>query len=182
MPRWLKQKQKPVSVKFPTLKDLQQYVPQTGRLDWIGKRPEKKSPLVPCSSATITLDEGIVGDHYSRKGGKRQVTLIQAEHLQTIGAILNQAPIDPGLTRRNLVVSGINLLSLMKQQVQIGAEVILEITGNCHPCSRMEENLGDGGYAAMRGHSGVTARVICGGTIQQGDPVRIFKPKTQTHA
>lgn len=169
-------------MKFPTLKDLQQHVPQTGRLDWIGKRPEKKSPLMPCPSAIITPDEGILGDHYSRSGGKRQVTLIQAEHLQTIGAILNRGSIDPGLTRRNLVVSGINLLSLMKQQVQIGPEVVLEITGNCHPCSRMEENLGDGGYAAMRGHGGVTARVIRGGTIQQGDAVRILEPKTQTHA
>lgn len=169
-------------MKFPTLKDLQQYVPQTSRLDWIGKRPQKKSPLAPCHSATITLDEGIVGDHYSRKGGKRQVALIQAEHLQAIGAILNREPIDPGLTRRNLVVSGINLLSLMKQQVQIGTEVILEITGNCHPCSRMEENLGNGGYAAMRGHGGVTARVIQGGTITQGDPIRIFESKTRTHA
>lgn len=169
-------------MKFSTLKDLQQYVPQTGRLDWIGKRPQKKSPLAPCHSATITLDEGIVGDHYSRKGGKRQVALIQAEHLQAIGAILNREPIDPGLTRRNLVVSGINLLSLMKQQVQIGTEVILEITGNCHPCSRMEENLGNGGYAAMRGHGGVTARVIQGGTITQGDPIRIFESKTRTHA
>lgn len=165
-------------MKFQTLKDLQQYVPQTGRLDWIGKRPEKKSPLVPCATARITLENGLQDDHYSRKGGKRQVTLIQAEHLQTIGTILGRNPIDPGLTRRNLVVSGINLLSLMKQQMQIGAEVILEITGNCHPCSRMEENLGDGGYAAMRGHGGVTARVICGGTIQQGDPVRIFELKT----
>jgi MOSC domain-containing protein YiiM len=165
-------------VKFQTLKDLQQYVPQTGRLDWIGKRPEKKSPLLPCTTATITPEKGILGDHYSREAGKRQVTIIQAEHLQAIGAILGRDAVDPGLTRRNLVVSGINLLSLMKQQMQIGAEVVLEITGNCHPCSRMEENLGNGGYAAMRGHGGVTARVIRGGTIQQGDPVRIFEPKT----
>lgn len=169
-------------MKFQTLKDLQQYVPQTGRLDWIGKRPEKKSPLVPSTTATITPEEGILGDHYSRKAGKRQVTIIQAEHLRTIGAILGRDTVDPGLTRRNLVVSGINLFSLMKQQVQIGSEVVLEITGNCHPCSRMEKNLGDGGYAAMRGHGGVTARVIRGGTIQQGDPVRIFEPKTQIHA
>ncbi len=165
-------------MKFQTLKDLQQYVPQTGRLDWIGKRPEKKSPLLPCTTATITPEKGILGDHYSREAGKRQVTIIQAEHLQAIGAILGRDAVDPGLTRRNLVVSGINLLSLMKQQMQIGAEVVLEITGNCHPCSRMEENLGNGGYAAMRGHGGVTARVIRGGTIQQGDPVRIFEPKT----
>lgn len=169
-------------MKFRTLKDLQQHVPQTGRLDWIGKRPAKKSPLVNAASATITTEEGILGDHYSRNQGKRQITLIQAEHLQFIGTIMGRAPISPALTRRNLVVSGINLLSLMKQQVKIGEEVILEITGNCHPCSRMEENLGDGGYAAMRGHGGVTARVVSGGTIQQGDRVCIIKPKTQTHA
>ncbi len=180
MPPWLKNYQKRTSVKFPNLKALQNHVPQTGQLDWIGCRPGKKQDMVAWQEATVTKDAGIEGDHYRRKDGKRQVTLIQQEHLVAVGQLLGTAPIDPRLTRRNLVISGINLLALKGKAIRIGAEVKLEITGDCHPCSRMEENLGDGGYSAMRGHGGVTARVLSGGQLQVGDPVQmIHQPKEQ---
>ncbi|MEC8184118.1 MAG: MOSC domain-containing protein [SAR324 cluster bacterium] len=71
-------------------------------------------------------------------------------------------------------VSGINLLSLKHQSFQIG-EAVLQTTGICAPCSRMEENLGPGGYNAMRGHGGITAKVLQAGEIQIGDPVRLFQ-------
>ena len=88
-----------------------------------------------------------------------------AVHLQVVAKILGKSEIDPGWTRRNLVVSGINLLSLKHQSFQIG-EAVLQTTGICAPCSRMEENLGPGGYNAMRGHGGITAKVLQPGEIQ----------------
>ena len=69
------------------------------------------------------------------------------------------------------MVSSINLLALKHQQFQVG-EVLLETTGICAPFSRMEENLGAGGYNSMRGHGGITAKIIQGGQIQIGDTVR----------
>ncbi|MGH8476075.1 MAG: MOSC domain-containing protein [Methylococcales bacterium] len=64
---------------------------------------------------------------------------------------------------RNLVIAGINLLALKNCRFRIG-EVVLEATGLCHPCSKIETALGPGGLNAMRGHGGLTARVVERGT------------------
>ena len=116
-------------------------------------------------------DTGLEGDHFKKSSTvKRQLTLIQQEHLEVVPRILGIKEMPPELLRRNIVVSGINLLALKHQQFQV-REVLLETTGVCAPCSRMEENLGAGGYNSMRGHGGITAKIIQGGQIQIGDTV-----------
>lgn len=119
---------------------------------------------------------GLADDRLGQRGeaelSTRQVTLIQLEHLPLIAAFARSAPLDPVDLRRNLVVSGINLLSLKKARLRVG-EAVLEIVGPCAPCSRMEDVIGPGGYAAMRGHGGMTARILEGGAIQVGDAVSL---------
>jgi hypothetical protein len=87
--------------------------PRPGRLAWIGVRAERRGPVPVVPEAIAKTGLGLAGDHY-RAGvkGTRQVTLIQAEHLPVIAALLGLRDLDPGLLRRNLVVSGINLLAL----------------------------------------------------------------------
>ena len=154
----------------PSLQEMIDTLPQTGSLDWIGIRPAKRTPMESVRAAKITLDSGLEGDHYRGQSKNRQVTLIQGEHLSAVAKILGREDLDPGLVRRNLVISGINLLAFKERQFKIG-EVVLEMTGFCYPCSRMEENLGPGGYNAMRGHGGINAKVIVGGQIALGDQV-----------
>ena len=113
---------------------------------------------------------GLIGDHYSGRNGKRAVTLIQAEHLAAIASLSGLKQIDPGLLRRNIVVRGINLVALKDRRFRIGS-ALLEGTGSCDPCSRMEENLGKGGLNAMRGHGGLNARVIEPGVVRIGDAI-----------
>lgn len=151
------------------MKQLMLQFPFVGKVEWIGLRPAKRSDLLSVSSAEVVLAKGLIGDHYNGKNGKREVTLIQAEHIQSMKQFLKKEELPPSLLRRNIVVSGINLFALKEQQIQIGNEVVLQITGLCHPCSRMEKNLGKGGYNAMRGHGGVTAKVIKAGIIKLGD-------------
>ena len=149
-------------------------LPQIGKLNWIGLRPAKMEALQAVSSVEVNTKNGLSGDRYKRNG-KRMVTLIQEEDLDAVASLLGKnGSIDPLDTRRNLVVSGINLLALKGKQFKIGDEVILEYTGPCHPCTRMEENLGPGGLNAMRGHGGICTKVIQGGMISLGDKVSVF--------
>jgi MOSC domain-containing protein YiiM len=120
--------------------------------------------------AGLAPEYGLAGDRYSGTG-LRQVTLIQAEHLAAIGAFLGTGPVDAALIRRNIVVQGINLLALKGRRFQLGSAV-LQATGECHPCSRMEEIFGPGGYNAVRGHGGITARVVAAGIVRVGEAIR----------
>ena len=155
-----------------SIKTLQSNFPQVGKIDWISIRLKKRGEVKSLEEVQVNESNGLEGDHYAKKGN-RMVTLIQAEHLTTDGQLLGiDGPADPSLTRRNIVVSGINLVGLKDAQFRIGDDVILQTTGLCYPCSRMEENFGDGGYHAMRGHGGITTKVIQGGHIKVGDTVR----------
>jgi MOSC domain-containing protein YiiM len=142
-----------------------------GQIVWIGLRPGRQQPLLEVESATLVAEHGIVGDHYTTRGnGPRQVTLVAAEDIEAIASFLRQEGVAPALLRRNIVAHGINLVALKNRRFHIGT-VLLEGTGECAPCSRMEANLGPGGFNAVRGHGGITARIIEGGQVEVGSVI-----------
>ncbi len=143
---------------------------RAGVVTWIGVRPARHAPLESRGSVTLDPAEGLGGDHYAGRSGNRQVSLIQAEHFSLIAGFLGLAVVTPAQLRRNIVVSGINLAALGGWRVRLGTAVI-EPTGPCHPCSRMEAILGPGGYNAVRGHGGIVARIVAFGTVRVGDAI-----------
>lgn len=134
--------------------------PRPGRVHWIGLRPAKRAPVVGVDTARARTGEGLDGDHDGGRSGNRGITLVQAEHLDVIASLTGVEKVAPATLRRNLVVSGINLAALKGRRFRIG-EVVLEGTGRAHPCSRMEEALGPGGYNAMRGPMVGSVLVFC---------------------
>ena len=145
-------------------------LPRSGRVVWIGLRPWRDVPMDEVDAAVAIAGAGLLGDRYNAGSGKRGITLIQAEHLPVIAALSGHDEVGPATLRRNIVVSGLPLVALMGRRFRIG-EVLLEGTEPCDPCSRMEAALGEGGYNAMRGHGGLCARILEGGTIRRGDAV-----------
>lgn len=144
---------------------------QPGRVRWIGLRPARDAAMQVVDDAEAIAGAGLVGDRFKRSStGKRGVTLIQAEHLPAIASLASLSGVQAATLRRNLVVEGLPLVALVGRRFRVGA-VLLEGTGPCDPCSRMEAALGEGGYNAMRGMGGITARIIEGGRIAVGDAV-----------
>jgi len=122
------------------------------------KHGEAVRSVVRC---TAVAEQGLVGD-ISFGRAARQVLLIDLETLK-------EFDLEPGDVRENLTVSGISLAGARRLSV---GEVLLEVTGDCAPCSTMDA-LQPGLQERIRGRRGVLARVIRGGQIQVGDQVSI---------
>ncbi|WP_299180868.1 MOSC domain-containing protein [uncultured Neptuniibacter sp.] len=144
-------------------------------LIWIGIRPARKAELISLKSVNACSGRGLEGDHRCMKtaGSARQVTLISEEFIDQIALYARKDKISPALLRRNLVIRGLNLNALRYQQFQIG-DAIFEASALCHPCSRMDQVLGEGGAAAMLGFGGLCCKVIQSGEIHIGDQLQLL--------
>ena len=162
-----------------SLQELFNTLPQIGIIQWMGVRPEREAAMTVVNTVEARAGKGLTGDRYASKNGKRQVTLIQGEHLLAIASLLGRENIAPELLRRNIVVTGINLLALKDKQFKVGS-ALLEYTGLCHPCSAMETTFGAGGYNAVRGHGGITARILESGIIKIGDQLIVSSATSQS--
>jgi MOSC domain-containing protein YiiM len=160
-----------------TIRDLNAPPHIAGRLEAIVVRGAPRDPARRVERTAAIAGVGLADDRLGQRReaelSTRQVTLIQAEHLDVIARLARVPHVDPVGLRRNLVVAGINLLALKNSRLRVGDQVVLEIVGPCAPCSRMEQAIGPGGYAAMRGHGGMTARIVAGGAIAVGDAVMV---------
>ena len=157
--------------------------PFDGRVEAIIVRGQSRADATRVNATSAIVGVGLADDRLGKRGeaelSTRQVTLIQQEHLPVIAQLARVPLVDPVGLRRNLVVSGINLSALKNARLRVGA-ALLEIVGPCQPCSRMEAAIGRGGYAAMRGHGGWTARVLESGAIVVGDAVRVEAVRGET--
>ncbi len=149
----------------------------TGRLAGIARHPRPKAPMELVDHVDVTLEAGIAGDFRGavKPGGRgrRQITLI--ERRQWDAAMADLGRDIPWQERRaNLLVEGVSLPRERGALLRIGADVVVRITGECDPCSRME-SIAPGLKAVLlpdwRG--GVTAKVLHGGRIAIDDHIRI---------
>ena len=140
-----------------------------GKLLGIATREAKRSPMVTHREAMVDTKTG-VGNDSRGKAGKRQITVLSREAWEAACAELGQS-VDWTVRRANLFVDGVDLKEKTGSSLTIGS-TRMEITGECDPCYRMDEQV-EGLSNALKPHwrGGVLCRVVDGGTIRVGDSV-----------
>lgn len=136
-------------------------------------RPERRVSPVRVHDAKINVT-GIEGDHYAKPDGLRQVTLIAGDQLAEMTATIGFRGDAHMACRRNIMIDTLPQADLTGRKLALGEEVIVEITGYCAPCNRMEENFGEGAVAAFFDKAGWGAKVIAEGSISIGDTVNFL--------
>ena len=127
----------------------------------------------PADAIAVEAGKGIVGDRY-HGSRHRQVTVQSREALDRAVEQLGY-PFDSGATRRNITVDSGDIPTTPGTRIRIGS-VLLEVVRVAAPCRLMDDSVGPGAAAALRGRAGSACRVLSSGTIRIGDPVEIADP------
>ncbi|HKW88240.1 MAG TPA: MOSC domain-containing protein [Candidatus Acidoferrales bacterium] len=124
-------------------------------------------PMRELDTAELIADKGLKGCIHGKPGSKRQVLLMAAE-------VMDALNLEPGDVKENFTTSGLDHSQIsLGRQLKIG-EAILEATGPCEPCYRMDE-IRNGLKAELRGRRGWLFRVIQGGKVQRSDEIEFLE-------
>jgi len=128
---------------------------------------------------SVTTAEGLHGDFRgglaaTRPRRKRQVSLLEANSWRAAMAETGGF-LEWWHSRRNLLLEGVRLPRAAGTRLRVGIGLVIEITGECDPCARMDA-LHEGLRAALTPdwRGGFVGRVIDDGEIAVGDEVRIL--------
>ena len=123
------------------------------------------------SEATAKKDFGFLGDAHADSRTHRQVSLLAVESIEKMRGL--GLDVGPGDFAENLTTKGINLLSLpIGTHLTVGNKTVLELTQFGKECHTKCAIFRQAGTCVMP-TEGVFARVIQGGVIRAGDPIRI---------
>ncbi|AMO61303.1 moSC domain-containing protein [Mycolicibacterium phlei] len=133
--------------------------------------PGSRLPMRSVQEVTAEAGVGLVGDRYH--GARHRHVTIQSRQLLERAAEELGHPVEPAQTRRNVTVDAGEIPTRPGTRVRIG-DVLLEVVRVSAPCRLLDDWIGPGAAAALRGRPGSTLRLLTSGTIRVGDPVEVL--------
>ena len=139
----------------------------------VSRSEQKGTKKESVPEGVLKENYGLVGDAHANRGTHRQVSLLAIEGINKMRSL--GFNVGPGDFAENLTTEGIDLVSLPTgTHISIGKEIILELTQigkECHTGCAIFRQIGK----CIMPKEGVFARVIRGGLVKAGDPIRIEK-------
>ncbi|MGJ8677496.1 MAG: MOSC domain-containing protein [Akkermansiaceae bacterium] len=127
-------------------------------------------PIEEVDVIDCVAGSGIKGDRFFdfKPDYRGQITFFDWAIYQRVKDEIVKGTLNPMAFRRNVIVEGVDLNSLIDQRFKIGD---LEFTGSgeCSPCYWMDEACAPGTHQFLKGYGGLRARIVQGGKIKRGD-------------
>jgi MOSC domain-containing protein YiiM len=151
----------------------------SGRVEHIHLTSRGSEPMRSVARVRAIAGIGLEGDRYAAglgfysnkpPGTGRALTLIEAETLDALRAELG-IELQPGDSRRNLTIRGIELNPLVGKRFRIGG-VLCQGVRFCVPCQYLVDLIGKPVLAPLVDRGGLRADILEGGEIRVGDELR----------
>jgi MOSC domain-containing protein YiiM len=127
-----------------------------------GSHPTIEVPEIECVAG-----RGVKGDRFFdfKENYKGQITFFAREICAAMCAELKLAETSPGLSRRNVIVEGADLNSLVGLEFEIQG-VKFRGTAECAPCHWMDQAFAPGAEHFLQGRGGLRAMVLTDGFLR----------------
>ncbi len=124
-------------------------------------------------SVMCLAGRGLSGDRFFdyKENFKGQVTFFEVGEAKRLEKSLGLKDFDTSQLRRNILIEGVKLMNWVGKRFKIG-DVVFEGVEECAPCYWMNEALGPGAEALMKGRGGLRCRILVSGRINLG-PVEL---------
>lgn len=132
--------------------------------------PPDDFPLVSAQSVECVAGRGIRGDRFfdHQDNYKGQITFFSKEVFDELTQTFGLTTKSPGVLRRNVIVSGVDLAQLNGADFELQG-VQFRGTAHCAPCHWMNDAFAPGAEEFLAERGGLRARILTDGRIRLGD-------------
>jgi MOSC domain-containing protein YiiM len=133
------------------------------------EQPPGDAPMVEVDSVECVAGKGLRGDRFFayKENYKGQVTFFSLETYDRVCEQFQVSHRDSSVFRRNIIVSGVDLNSLIGEEFELQGVRFLG-TQECSPCHWMDLAFAEGAERALKGHGGLRARILTDGVLRRG--------------
>jgi MOSC domain-containing protein YiiM len=131
-------------------------------------KPAGKHPIEEVDTAECVAGQGLRGDRYfgHKVDYKGQITFFAWEVYQRLCRVYGDGNTSPARLRRNVIVEGVDLNTLIGVEFELQG-VRFAGSEECRPCYWMDQAVGAGAEAWLRGQGGLRARILTDGWLRR---------------
>ena len=132
-------------------------------------KPPGETPMVEVERLECVAGRGLREDRFFdyKDGYKGQATFFSQEIFEKLCQTVQVADKPISNLRRNIIVSGVELNELIGEEFEVQGVHFLGAE-ECRPCYWMDQAIGPGAEAALKGHGGLRVKILSDGWLRLG--------------